>query len=122
MAGEEGLEALRRVGDHEGYLGGLGAQAEEGNFGALAGERHHGAAEVGLGDLPPGRLERHVDLEVFAAQPRDRFAHRDLGPGKAVFAGEAVVDAPRGVALLSRRALVVAEPLADEFEIGSHHR
>ena len=115
VAGEEGLEALGRVGDHEGHLGGLGAQAEEGDLGAHAGDRDDGAAEVGLGDPAEGRLERHVGLGLaLAAQPRDRLAHGDLGAGEAVLVDEAVVDAPRRVALLGRRALVVGEPLPHE--------
>jgi hypothetical protein len=80
------------------------------------------AAEVGLGDATPGRLERHVGLEALAAQARDRPAHGHLSAGEAVFVYEAVVDAPRGVALLGRRALVVGEPLAHQVEVGVHDR
>ena len=70
VTGQEGLELLRRVGDHERHLGGLGAQAEEGDLDALAGDGHHGGAEVGLGDLAAGRLEWHEYLT--GACPRRR--------------------------------------------------
>jgi len=123
VAGEEGLEPLRRVGGHEGYLGGLGAQAEEGDLGAHPGDRHHGAAEVGLRDLAEGGFERHEGLAgTGAAQTRDRLADGDLGAGEAVLADQAVVDAPRRVALLSRRRLVVGEPLPHHVEVGTHDR
>ena len=110
VAGEEGFELLGGVGDDEGHPGVLGPQAEEEDALGAARDEDLRLAEVGLGHLAGDGLQGDEDLRQASPEFSHRPAHRHLGAGEVVFFDQAIVGAPRGVALFAGGLLVRFQP------------
>ena len=125
MGLEEGLLALVEEGLHERRARVTEAQVEEVDARACPGEHDVGLTPVDLGlhprvvDLgdkgPAGRAE-------LAPAGADVVANGALGHRRAMLLDQALPDALRGVALLSRRLAVGEEPLVDQGMEGPERR